>query len=244
MHRKLEIIATSSEEAVAAERAGADRIELIAAMSEGGLTPSYGTIARTVQAVRIPVRVMIRPHSRSFVYTQDELETMVADIRITRELGVAGFVFGALTPNGRIDVAAIRQLCAEALELPVTFHRAIDEARDIAEVLRDLEQIPSIDRVLTSGGNADGAWHARYLLRELQASTRLKLIAAKGLSVEKLEAFLKDAAGVNEVHFGTGVRVGGREDAPIDPERVMSCANLLRGGQEGKLASEEEGEGR
>ncbi|WP_214630779.1 copper homeostasis protein CutC [Paenibacillus agaridevorans] len=231
MLRKLEIIATSPVEALAAERAGADRIELIAAMSEGGLTPSYGTIARTVQAVRIPVRVMVRPHSRSFVYTSDELETMAADIRMIRESGASGLVFGVLTPDGQVDVAAVERLCAEAPKLPLTYHRAIDEARDIAEALRELERIPSVDRVLTSGGHADGAWHARHKLRELQAATPLKLIAAKGLTVEKLETFLEDAEGVNEVHFGTGVRTGGREDSPIDPERVEACARLLGGGQ-------------
>lgn len=231
MDRLLEVIATSPEEAIVAAGAGADRIELIAAMSEGGLTPSYGTIVRTVQAVSIPVRVMVRPHSRSFIYSQDELETMTSDIRMIREAGAAGLVLGVLTPDGQVDTAALERLCEAAPELPVTYHRAIDEARDIAAALRSLELVPSVDRVLTSGGDADGAWHVRRKLQALQSSTDLILVAAKGLSADNLGSFLADAKNINEIHVGTGVRFGGRADEQIDPDRVRACLQLLRTGR-------------
>ncbi|MCY1691654.1 hypothetical protein OVA29_13985 [Exiguobacterium sp. SL14] len=83
----LEIIASTVEEAVAREQAGADRIELVSALSEGGLTPSYGLIRQVVSTVEIPVHVLVRPHSKSFVYSKADEETIITDIDLIRELG-------------------------------------------------------------------------------------------------------------------------------------------------------------
>lgn len=69
----LEVIAVNVEDAKAAEEGGADRIELVSAMSEGGLTPSYGFMEQVLSQVSIPVYVMIRPHSRSFRYSADDI---------------------------------------------------------------------------------------------------------------------------------------------------------------------------
>lgn len=232
MKRLLEIIATSVEDAVAAECGGADRIELVTALSEGGLTPSYGLIERTVKAVRIPVRVMVRPHSNSFVYTVDEVETMMADIAAIRRIGAAGIVLGALTPEGRIDHAALAKLYAAAEPgLPATFHRAIDEAVDPLAALRELEAVDSVDRVLTSGGGDIGAFAARQQLRAWQSTTRLPLIAAKGLTPELLPQFLQESPEITEIHMGTGVRVDGRMDKPVDASIVAACVKIAASSQ-------------
>ena len=57
----LEVIATTVADARAAAQAGADRLELVTAMGEGGLTPGIGLVAAVVEAVAIPVNVMVRP---------------------------------------------------------------------------------------------------------------------------------------------------------------------------------------
>lgn len=80
----IEVIADTVEDAIIAEQAGANRIELITGVAEGGLTPSYGIIEAVCKAVSIPVYVMIRPHSRSFSYSNTELNSMVKDIQICK----------------------------------------------------------------------------------------------------------------------------------------------------------------
>ncbi|MGQ8874724.1 copper homeostasis protein CutC [Paenibacillus sp. TSA_86.1] len=141
----LEVIAVDAVDAQAAEQGGADRIELVSAMSEGGLTPSYGQIEQVVSKVSIPVYVMIRPHSRSFCYSADDLQAMIQDIRVARELGAAGIVIGALTDEGEVDRSFLQTCLLSAQGMRVTFHRAIDSS---AHVVRALESIGSVN-----GGN-------------------------------------------------------------------------------------------
>ncbi|WP_260838845.1 copper homeostasis protein CutC [Heyndrickxia oleronia] len=106
----IEVIADTVEDAIIAEQAGANRIELITGVAEGGLTPSYGIIEAVCKAVSIPVYVMIRPHSRSFSYSNTELNSMVKDIQICKELGAAGVVWGVLNKDGDIDKEALKKL--------------------------------------------------------------------------------------------------------------------------------------
>lgn len=138
----LEVIAVDAADAQAAEQGGADRIELVSAMSEGGLTPSYGLIEQVVSRVSIPVYVMIRPHSRSFCYNADDLQVMIQDIRAARELGAAGIVIGALTHEGGVHGSFLKACLLSAQRLGVTFHRAIDSS---AHVVRALESIGGIN---------------------------------------------------------------------------------------------------
>ncbi|TGV02301.1 copper homeostasis protein CutC, partial [Mesorhizobium sp. M00.F.Ca.ET.186.01.1.1] len=148
----VEVIATSVEDAKRAERGGADRLELISGILEGGLTPSWGLIEAAVKAVSIPVNVMVRPHSQSFCYTKDELRVMKEDVRVVRELGAAGVVFGMLTPDKQLDRDGLELLLEEANGLNVTFHRAFDEAVSQLEALDILLQYPQVKTILTSGG--------------------------------------------------------------------------------------------
>jgi copper homeostasis protein len=93
----LEVIATTVADAMAAARGGADRLELITAMGEGGLTPSIGMIEAVVAAVSIPVNVIVRPHSQSFVYYTDEFGVIIRDVRAAQLGGANAVVFGMLT---------------------------------------------------------------------------------------------------------------------------------------------------
>jgi len=64
---------------LAAQEAGADRVELCASLVEGGLTPSLATIRAAVKAAKIPVHVIIRPRGGDFLYSDTEFATMVAN---------------------------------------------------------------------------------------------------------------------------------------------------------------------
>jgi copper homeostasis protein len=99
----LDFIAVTVEDAVLIEKSGADRIELVSGLTEGGLTPSYGLIEKAVSSVRIPINVMVRPHSQSFCYSKDDLAIMKQDIRIIRSLGANGVVSGMLDEEGNIN---------------------------------------------------------------------------------------------------------------------------------------------
>ena len=196
----LEACVETLEECIYAQHAGADRLELCSHLELDGLTPSLELVRQVLQAVDIPVMVMIRPRGGDFVYTQDELDQMKAEIRQMKALNVAGLVFGALTPEGQIDRAATSRLAQEASPFPVTFHKAIDAAPDPVAALKTLLDIGGIQRVLTSGG-APTAWEGQEDLRQMVASAggQIQIIAASKVTASNRDQ-IQQATGAVELH--------------------------------------------
>lgn len=225
---KLEVIAATLADVVAAAASGADRIELVTSMAETGLTPSLGLIEAAVQSAAIPVNVMVRPHGRDFCYDRFDRETMIADIRHIKRTGAAGIVIGALTSEGKIDKETVAVLLEEADHLDVTFHRAFDEVEDQLEALHELAEFPQISRILTAGGPKpapQAAESLRKLVKE-SASSHLQIMAGYGLTPETVEELI-NATGVTEVHFGSGVRSGRSFHQPIEPTKVKTVKEIL-----------------
>ncbi|MGG1663312.1 copper homeostasis protein CutC [Brevibacillus sp. NRS-1366] len=223
----VEVIATSVEDAKRAERGGADRLELISGILEGGLTPSWGLIEAVVKSVRIPVNVMVRPHSQSFCYTEDDLLVMREDVRVIRELGAAGIVVGMLTQEKDIDLKGLELVLSEVDELDVTFHRAFDEVNNQMEAARTLLHYPQIRRILTSGGQKSATQGMERItqLRQLTDKTQLNILAGSGLSLANIIDFLLKT-GVREIHFGTGVREDGHALRYVDQEKVVTLKGI------------------
>lgn len=147
----LEISVETMDAAMAAERGGAQRIELCANLAEGGTTPSLELMREARQRIRLPVFAMVRPRSGNFVYSEPELEAMRRDIDMAKSAGMNGVVLGALRSNGQVDVANSTRLAQLAKPLPVTFHRAFDATRDFRKSLDDVIETGAA-RILTSGG--------------------------------------------------------------------------------------------
>lgn len=224
----LEVIATSVGDAVLAEENGADRIELISGIMEGGVTPSLGLVEEVLRKVNIPVHVMIRPHANSFCYDEEDLAVMLRDIVYIRDLGAAGIVIGALTNDDEVDVASLRILTSEVGPMAVTFHRAFDEITQQQETLNLLTEFAAINRILTSGGQPsvlDAKEEIKSLVKQ-SATLPVTIMAGSGLQLETLADFIA-YTGVKEVHLGTGVRINGQALAPIDPLKIQAAATIL-----------------
>ena len=147
---KIEICVEGVDGLVAAQEAGADRVELCASLLEGGLTPSLGVVREALRVATIPFHVIIRPRGGDFLYSELEFGAMVEDVKAMRELGVAGVVIGCLTADGRIDADRTKALVEAARPMKVTCHRAFDMTVDYREALETLIAC-GVDRVLTSG---------------------------------------------------------------------------------------------
>lgn len=224
----LEVIGTTLSDVRSAEAAGADRIELITAIQEGGLTPSLALVEQAVETASIPVRVMVRPHARSFVYDQDDMKTIVRDVELIASVGAEAIVFGALTEDGKVDERALEQVFKAARSMKMTFHRAIDESRNLLEAFKTVQQYEGITDILTSGG-ADRAPEAveqfKALLQE-SGPQGIHIMAGAGLNLQNITDFVRES-GVSYVHFGSGVRRSGDAMQPIDAARVQELRQLL-----------------
>ncbi|MBO9128480.1 copper homeostasis protein CutC [Bacillus sp. 165] len=226
---KLEVISTCVQDAIDAEQFGANRIELVTGIKEGGVTPSFGTIRQVMQHVTIPVHVMIRPHSRSFCYSETDVETMIEDIKMVKDLGAQGVVFGALTNQKEIDVKILERLISVSGSLQITFHRAFDETNDMSEALRIIKQYRSITRILTSGGRnsvLDGKERVQELVKQT-IDTHLTILAGSGLTIETVKEFIANT-GVQEVHFGSGVRCNGQSLEQIEKKKMSLLLKQLQ----------------
>lgn len=175
-------------------------MELCAGLVEGGTTPSGGTIGLVLERVGIDTVVLVRPRGGDFLYTPDELDTILMDVETVRGSGAFGIATGVLTPDGQVDVAAMEQIMEAAGALSVTFHRAFDMVRDPAEALETLIGL-GVDRVLTSGQERSVP-EGRDLIRELVAvaNRRISIMPGGGLREGNIRELVR-ATGVQEVHF-------------------------------------------
>jgi copper homeostasis protein len=206
---KIEICVDSVAGAMAAERGGADRVELCDNLLEGGTTPSGGCIKLAREQLRIGLQVIIRPRGGDFLYTPLEMGVIAEDVRLAKALGADGVVIGCLTADGHVDLERTRELVRLARPMNVTFHRAFDMSRDPKKALEDLIGL-GIDRVLTSGQEAS-VLEGLDLICELQrqAAGRIIVMPGGGLTPRNI-ARIVQASGVTEVHLSarTGVESG------------------------------------
>lgn len=186
----LEACVGSYSEAIAAINKGANRIELCENLYEGGTTPSYGTIKK-VRELAIPTFVMIRPRGGDFYYSQAEIEIMKEDIKMCKELGVLGVVFGVLTKDKKIDYPLLKELVELSKPMSITFHKAIDEIENPENEILNLAKI-GIDRILTSGKKNTAFEGAELLNKFINiAQNKIKIIVCGGVTFENFQEINK-----------------------------------------------------
>jgi copper homeostasis protein len=198
-HVLLEICVTSLDFALAAQRAGADRIELCSDLDCGGVTPSARLMKAAREQLQIPVHVLIRPRPGDFVYSAREFSTMRQSIQTSKDLKMDGIVVGILDRNSDVDVARTRQLVELAQPLPVTFHRAFDETDSLHDSLEAVIQTGA-KRLLTSGGRSK-ATAALSTLAQLvnEANDRLIVMPGSGITPANIGRVVQ-VTSAREVH--------------------------------------------
>lgn len=197
---KVEVAAFSATSAINAEAAGADRIELCSGYSEGGLSPSIGSIIHVMENVAIPVHVMCRPRAGDFIYNKHEIEVIRKEIKFYKELNVHGIVLGVLNTDGAIDHILLNELVNLARPMKVTFHRAFDLVNDLRYNLELLIDC-GVDFLLTSG-QKNNAYLGKKNIKELveRAGNRIRIMAGGGINKESVGK-LVEFTGVSEIHL-------------------------------------------
>ncbi|MFC4584546.1 copper homeostasis protein CutC [Sphaerisporangium corydalis] len=218
----LEVIALDVRDAVAAEEGGADRLEIVADMSAGGLTPAAETVAAIAKQSALPQMVMLRANG-GFTVTPEELEGLERSARVLAEAGAAGFVFGFLDDQGVVDLAATEALIHAVTPLPWTFHRAVDNAADVQAGWRAVRLLPNLATVLTSGEVSGIAAGLPVLRSRAEAGDAPLILAGGGLKPHLLPPLLD--YGVRAFHIGSAARQSWSH--PVDPERVRRWRDLV-----------------
>jgi copper homeostasis protein len=200
--RLLEIAVDTVEAAMAAERGGADRVELCGDLSVGGVTPDAALLRAVRKQIYIPVFVMIRPRAGDFVYSAAEFEEMKASIVTAKGLGADGLVLGILKRDKSVDIQRTGELVSLGKPLPVTFHRAFDETADLSRALGDVVQT-SAERILTSGGAPSALEGAENIASIVDAvAERITIMPGAGINADNI---LQVAAVTRAREFHSGL---------------------------------------
>lgn len=198
-----EVCCGCTEDAVQAERGGADRIELNSALFLGGLTPSIGALEAVNAQVKIPVMCMVRPREGGFCYTAFDYDTVCRDALALVRAGADGVVFGFLNDDGTVDAARcadfLGRVRAENPEVETVFHRAIDVVPDVFAALDTLTAL-GVTRVLTSGQRASAPQGAETIRKMLaHAAGRIDILPGGGVNAGNVRGFIAET-GVKSVH--------------------------------------------
>jgi copper homeostasis protein len=227
----LEIIVCTIEDAVAAERGGANRLEIISHYEAGGLTPSFDLVREITSTVKVPARVMLRENEPFVVTDKEEIERLCDAARAFARLPIDGFVLGFLrdTPDGlQIDHDLVLRVLACAPNLKATFHRAFEQLPDPIRAIGELKRHPQIDWILSRGrGDAWAAELDRFVEWNREASPEISMLLGGGVGKEAIEVFCNGSS-IRAFHIGQAVRERESIDGAVLAEEVRQIGELVR----------------
>jgi copper homeostasis protein len=221
----LEVIVQTVDDARAATDGGADRLEVVRAIRDGGLTPPVSLVHAIAAETTLPLRVMVRENAG---YDSDPAERRILQ-RAASELaaaGVHGLVAG-FARDGELALDELAPVLDAAPGMRVTFHRAFDTLSDPDRAIEALARIPAIDRILTSGGEGTALERcARLHQYAILAGSRIVIVAGGGVDEEALVTFA-EAGCVREIHVGRLARAGMDPEGPVSVARVRRLRGLM-----------------
>lgn len=243
MKSTLEVIATEIQHVLDAQQSGATRIELCAALSTGGLTPSPSLIQLACQKSQLPIMVMIRPREGDFVYSQIEKQSIEHDILFAKNAGAAGIVIGALLDDQTLDFNTLERWIERAYPLEITIHRAFDIAPDPEGNINRLKQM-GVAQILSGGGVKRSVDGIQTLLKWQEwAGEELQFLVGGGINSNTIGQCYHPA--LRQYHMSGSIQTdrfpvqtewyGPRQD--INWKDVAAVANFLKQ-QELPLAAE------
>lgn len=237
----IEIATTDFTTTKSAVEGGADRIELCAALTEGGTTASFGTIKKCREAFSVQLFPIIRSRSGDFLYSDEEFDIMQNEVKLCKDLGCDGVVIGLLNEDGSIDIKKTSKLVELAYPMEVSFHRAFDRCKDPFEALEQLVEI-GCQRILTSGQQPAAPQGIDLIIQLLKAADeRIIIMPGSGVRKENIKE-LAEKTGAIEFHSSLrGSKKSGMEfihpsfsgssesytNPAIDPEEVKALRKAL-----------------
>ena len=223
----LEVIALTVDDARAAAEGGADRLEIVRDIRQGGLTPPLELVRDIAAAVPLPLRVMVRENA-GYELHSTELAALRTAVDEFAAAGVDGLVIG-YARDGKLALDDVKRVLDEAPEMRATFHRAFDSLVDPLAAIDAIARVPQIDRILTSGGEGTAAQRCERLRAYGErAGARLTIIAGAGVDDGMLADIVRTGC-VAEAHVGRAAREGNDPEGRVSVARVRHLRALADG---------------
>ncbi len=202
---KLEVIAWTIEDVIEISKSNASRIELVANIEKGGLSPSIKFVKEASLVSLLPIRVMVRETDESFVYDDEIMQKHISFVKQIKELNIEGIVFGSLTNENKINVKQLEDIIKVKGNLRLTFHRAFDEISE-DDYIDEFDILSSyrVDTLLTSGVK-DNAYDGRLNIKKLVDMNTISILPGKSISINNAREIINDT-GANYIHVGYSVR--------------------------------------
>ncbi len=223
----IEVIACSVSDAIEAQSGGAGRLEIIRDFQRGGLTPPLELVQNILNAVTLPVRVMLRESDSYEVIEEAERQQLCTAASLLSRLNVDGVVLGFLRQD-EIDVQLTERVLSCAPNLAATFHHAFEEAKNPFTAIRALQRVKQVDRILTSGGT--GEWPekiARLSRYQDEAGPEIEILAGGGIEQQSLRMICQ-ATDIREFHLGRAAREPASAAGVVRSERVKALVETAQ----------------
>ena len=188
----VECCVESLDQAIKAEKEGADQIELCKNLKDDGLTPDIDIVSNTLSKVSVPIKIMVRPRKGDFIYSESEIIQIKNQIMNLKVMGVEEIVFGALNQNNNIDFEQVKSVADWSYPMKITFHKAIDQSSNFFDDIKSLIKIDGVKSILTSGKSSSakiGASTIKKAVKNYQSS--INVIAAGKITNKNLDSIHK-----------------------------------------------------
>ena len=223
---KMEIIVETFEDILSAAKGGATQLDLKAYYPSSGVSPSAGIISRALDAVTIPIMVMVRPHARSFIMSTEDIKTACEEIKQARRIGAENFLLGFINSESDLDIDGLKKIKEAAGDCKLHSHLAWELTRDPKKSLQQLIELGFVS-VRTSGKTASsGAFggsvsEAASIILEYKkiAAGKITMFLAGGLNKNNIEKIIMETQ-ITNIHCGRSARTPETAESPVDPEKV------------------------